>query len=246
MKKILMSGSILSVIILGISIFHGSLCAASQSNGEPCPQARQVAKEIDQLQQDIDWLCAKINRRTNMKYPVIPGLYLSLKYKTRRLKGLEKELEQYAEAPDQMLPINDACNGTSIGENHTWLKPVSLKSQKGIRTEIPILFSSGSAKIAKGYDTFLEKISDLITSRKNCQVIVNGFTDNRPIHTPKYPSNFELGAQRAANVVHALVRNGVNPAWCKIASTGEYRFPDQRPVSDVKAMERYVTVTVLE
>lgn len=245
MKKILMSASILFGIILGISVFHGSLCAASQLQGKLCPQARMMGREIAQLQQDIDWLCEKINHRTNMNYPVIPGLYLSLKYKTRRLKGLEKQLEYVSQ--DQMLPVNvDGCNDTITQGNHTWLKPVSLKSQKGIRTEIPILFSSGSAKIAKGYDVFLKKVSDLITSRKNCQVIVDGFTDHMPIHTPKYPSNFELGAQRAANVVHALVRNGVNPAWCKIASTGEYRFPDQRPVSDVKAMERYVTVTVLE
>ena len=42
-------------------------------------------------------------------------------------------------------------------------------------------------------------------------VVVEGFTDNVPINTEVFPSNWELSAGRAASVVHVFTRNGVRP-----------------------------------
>ncbi|MDV7397558.1 OmpA family protein, partial [Arthrospira platensis SPKY1] len=52
-------------------------------------------------------------------------------------------------------------------------------------------------------------------------------TDNRPINTPVYPSNWELSAGRAANVVHVLMNNGVRPERMSAIGYGEYQ-----PIAD--------------
>nr|WP_320017293.1 OmpA family protein [uncultured Desulfobacter sp.] len=92
-----------------------------------------------------------------------------------------------------------------------------------INNTLPILFSSGSATLTKEYKSFLKKLA-LFLKPYDVKVYVNGYADPDPIHTKKYPSNLELGASRAANVVHEMVKNGLKPDIFKIGSTGEYRF----------------------
>ena len=112
-----------------------------------------------------------------------------------------------------------------------------------INNTLPILFSSGSAELGKEYKLFLKKLAQLLKPY-DVKVYVNGFADSDPIRTRKYPSNFELGASRAANVVHEMVKNGLKPDVFKIGTTGEYRFEAKVP-SSKKAFQRRVQVTVV-
>ena len=52
---------------------------------------------------------------------------------------------------------------------------------------------------------------------------VEGFTDNVPIRTAAYPSNWELSAARAASVVHLFMKAGVNPERMVAIGYGEHR-----------------------
>ncbi|MCK7494375.1 MAG: OmpA family protein [Comamonadaceae bacterium] len=61
------------------------------------------------------------------------------------------------------------------------------------------------------------------------RIQVEGFTDNRPINTPVCPSNWELSASRAANVVHVLMNSGVRPERMSAIGYGEYQ-----PIADNK------------
>ena len=69
------------------------------------------------------------------------------------------------------------------------------------------MFPSGSASVAPGYIHLLERIGEALKAEKG-PVTVNGYTDNQPIHTVQFPSNFQLSAMRAeaarAIVVRAL------------------------------------------
>ncbi len=112
-----------------------------------------------------------------------------------------------------------------------------------IQTRCPILFTSGSAVVLKEYEPFLIKVFSLVKDQK-VWIVVDGYADKNSIKTAKYPSNFELGAIRAANVVHALVGKGVPAEVFKVASTGKYRFPDARPMAEKKGLERYVNLTI--
>jgi chemotaxis protein MotB len=63
---------------------------------------------------------------------------------------------------------------------------------------------------------------------------VQGYTDATPIHTPQYPSNWELSAQRAINVVNLLIQQGVSPD--RLAATG---FGATHPLDPANTPEAY-------
>jgi len=112
-----------------------------------------------------------------------------------------------------------------------------------LENTLPILFSSGSASLAKEYQAFLKKLADFLKSY-DVKIYINGYADPDPIKTPRYPSNFELGASRAANVVHTMVKNGLKPGIFNIGSTGEYRFTAKNPSSQ-KSFQRRAKLTVV-
>jgi len=65
------------------------------------------------------------------------------------------------------------------------------------------LFGSGEATLNTTYLSLIDRISQALQDEKG-GVTVNGYTDNQPIHTVRFPSNFEL-SQARANAVAALI-----------------------------------------
>ncbi|WP_158736561.1 flagellar motor protein MotS [Alteribacillus sp. YIM 98480] len=69
-----------------------------------------------------------------------------------------------------------------------------------------LLFESGEAQILSEAEPFLNKVGTLLQSLPNL-VKVEGHTDDRPISTYRYPSNWELSGARASSVIRYLVNN---------------------------------------
>lgn len=112
-----------------------------------------------------------------------------------------------------------------------------------IETTLPLLFSSGSARVSTEYQSFLKKLSSFLKPY-DIKIQVKGYTDPVPIRTKQYPSNFELGAARAANIIHELVKQGLKPSIFKIETTGQYRFAAQQPAKQ-NSFQRRAQVTVI-
>lgn len=89
-----------------------------------------------------------------------------------------------------------------------------------------LLFSSGDAIPNEVAFDIVDKIAKILAPYQN-PVHVVGFTDNIPISTSLYPSNWELSASRAASIVRMLAMDGINPA--RMASVGYGEF---QPVAD--------------
>ncbi|KAF0193068.1 MAG: chemotaxis protein MotB [Gammaproteobacteria bacterium] len=104
---------------------------------------------------------------------------------------------------------------------------VAIRSdEKALTVEVEIkdnvLFKSGSANVEA---TALPVLNDLAGVLKQFPypVRVEGFTDNNPISTSAFPSNWELSAVRAASVVKALSTAGIEPPRLSAVGYGEYR-----------------------
>ncbi len=105
------------------------------------------------------------------------------------------------------------------------LDEITLKrSDKWLEVEINtrILFASGDAQLVETATPVLEKIASILAPYPN-PINVEGFTDNIPINTIKYPSNWELSAARAATVVHLFSKAGVEPSRMSAIAYGEFR-----------------------
>lgn len=211
-----------------------------------------IDRELLELQGSLEWLQLRVHRMVELNRQVPEHICKSIAYKEKRIAALEASRKEYATALARIrgkIPSAKAAgancrelygllNSLKTSEISEWFDTASLK------TTLPILFSSGSAALSKEYEDFFKQFSDFV-KQHDVRIVVDGYADVDPIKTKTYPSNFELGATRAANVVHALVRHGVDPSLFKVASTGQYRFPEDRPMSDKKSMERYVRITLL-
>ena len=71
-------------------------------------------------------------------------------------------------------------------------------------------FPSGDARMNRAFIPIVDKIAAVLI-RTEGQIAVAGHTDNVPINTPRYRSNWELSTSRATSVVHELLRHGELP-----------------------------------
>ena len=101
-------------------------------------------------------------------------------------------------------------------------------NEKWLEVEINtgILFSSGSAELSPQARRVLDNLSEVVKESRN-PLYIAGYTDDVPINTVKYPSNWELSSARAASVVRLMAEAGINPGRMGVIGFGEFR-----PVSD--------------
>jgi flagellar motor protein MotB len=86
-----------------------------------------------------------------------------------------------------------------------------------------ILFASGEAELSKHGKEVLTRVGDVLKPLTDKQILVGGHTDDQPIHTARFPSNWELSTARAVNVVHHLTDvAGVDPHKLTAAGYSQY------------------------
>lgn len=84
-----------------------------------------------------------------------------------------------------------------------------------------LLFESGSATLRHQAKALLLHILDPIKNSKT-QIEIEGHTDNVPIHTPIFPSNWELSGARASAVASFFAEHGVQGKRLMAIGCGEY------------------------
>jgi len=113
-----------------------------------------------------------------------------------------------------------------------------------------VLFPSGSATLSSATFSILSKIADEIIELPY-NIAVEGHTDNRPISTSQFPSNWELSAARATRVVRYFIEEDVNPAKVRAVGRADTKplvanmDEDGNPVPENQARNRRVEVIFL-
>lgn len=153
------------------------------------------------------------------------GQYLQAK---KKLKIMAADIEQ-AMAP---LIKEDVV---SVRNNGLWVE-VDIKTS--------LLFPSGSADLSPISEPVLQKIAKIVKSYPN-RIQVEGFTDNVPINTPVYPSNWELSAARSARVVRILSQDGVKPSRMVAMGYAEFRPKSDNSTEEGRTQNRRVVLTIL-
>jgi chemotaxis protein MotB len=89
-----------------------------------------------------------------------------------------------------------------------------------------LLFASGQATLSSNATSLLSEIGQLLNIDETHPISVEGNTDDVPIHSSLYPSNWQLSTARASSVVEFLIAHGI--AASRLTATGN---ADQRPVA---------------
>jgi chemotaxis protein MotB len=104
------------------------------------------------------------------------------------------------------------------------------------------LFASGSADLNPAGLSLLRKIA---ASLPNRELRVEGHTDDQPIHSDRFRSNFELSTARAAAVAEALMRaSRIAPSHFALAGYGEFRPAAPNNTAEGRAKNRRVDIVV--
>jgi chemotaxis protein MotB len=107
-----------------------------------------------------------------------------------------------------------------------------------------ILFSSGQAHLSHAAIGALTRLAAVLKPWPNA-VRVEGHTDDRPIDTAAFPSNWELSAARAASVVHLFMDRGIAPARLAVLGFGQYRPVASNATAGGRNANRRVEVVIL-
>jgi chemotaxis protein MotB len=111
-----------------------------------------------------------------------------------------------------------------------------------IRTDV--LFPSGVASLSTPAQAVLSSMAGILAPFGNA-LRIEGFTDNVPIASPAFPSNWELSAARAASVARLFAEHGIDPDRMGIVGWGEVRPIADNGTSEGRNQNRRVLVVVM-
>jgi len=107
-----------------------------------------------------------------------------------------------------------------------------------------VLFDSGKVTLKDAGKTALEEVASILKTVGDRDFQVAGHTDNVPISTERFPSNWELSAARAVNVVKFLENEGVAPGVLSAAGYSEYDPVADNDTSQGKAKNRRIEIVL--
>lgn len=147
--------------------------------------------------------------------------------KRERLRNMAKDLNQ-ALAPlveEGKVTVTEGAFGITVDINAS------------------LLFAPGDARLDLPAVRALVAVARILAPT-DFPIIVEGHTDNTPINTPQFPSNWELSGVRASSVVRLFIESGVDAR--RLTATG---YADQRPLADNATAEgrqrnRRVAITI--
>jgi chemotaxis protein MotB len=156
-------------------------------------------------------------------------------------QALEQEEQQNLEDLKQQIDKYIQKNGLS-----TQLVTQLNQSELLITIRDNALFPSGSASIKPNSQKLASAIGQMLQPYPDYEILVTGHTDNQPINTAEFPSNWELSSKRAINFMKILLTNpAFNPKRFSAIGYGEFRPLESNATDAGRAKNRRVEVSIL-
>lgn len=175
----------------------------------------------------------------------------NIKETLNQLEGKDKYIRFLQAAKSQADSINLALavNLTGMLKEGIEDKDVEVKVDKTvvfINLSDKMLYESGSARISSRANEVLGKIAQIIQSRPDLEVMVEGYTDNVPIKNNCMDDNWDLSVKRATSVVRALqVTHKINPNRLIAAGRGEYNTLASNATAEGRSTNRRTRIIIM-
>ncbi len=156
-------------------------------------------------------------------------------YEAERTSAAIVELESVAAEVEEAM-------GELIRDQMIVVRRHGVWVEVEIRTDI--LFPSGVATLSAEAQNILKQLALTLKPFPN-PIRVEGHTDNRPIRSASFPSNWELSAARAASVVHLFTQAGMDPRRLAVVGLGENRPAQSNDTEQGRNINRRVLLVIL-
>lgn len=149
--------------------------------------------------------------------------------------GAASQVEQIASEVEQAMAGLIEQKLVSVRRSRLWLE---------VELNTSFLFASGSATPSIDAEAILLRLARVLKDHPN-KLHVEGFTDDRPIQSPVFPSNWELSSARAAAVVRLFAQFGVDPTRMASIGYGEYKPVASNETEPGRAKNRRVVIVIV-
>ncbi len=125
---------------------------------------------------------------------------------------------------------------------------LTVKIRKGrmiVSLSSDILFPSGRTTLTEEGKSAITELSTTLSTLDNRAFLVVGHSDSTPIHTKRFPSNWELSTQRAIEVVRLMINSGVKPEMLTAGGAAEFDPIAPNDTPENKAKNRRVEIIFL-
>ncbi|MCX8027109.1 MAG: OmpA family protein [Thermodesulfovibrionales bacterium] len=168
------------------------------------------------------------------------------KLKAEKFSGSLRQAFSIIEQPIYLYEQRNTMIFEDIRELIHELPGVNVKrDSRGIVITLTdaISFASGSAELTNEIKPFLDGVSRILRTITN-KITIEGHTDNVPIVSGRYHSNFELSTARASSVLRYFIDKGLMPDRFAIAGYGEFRPIADNTNADGRARNRRVEIII--
>ncbi len=189
------------VFVLAISVLLTAGCKKDELRAKDARIAelesmtQEKGVSLDQCKKDRE----NLNKLVKGYTGEINAMEAALAEAAAREARAAKRLQEYNSMLKQLKSMIDAGK----------LKVRIVRNKMVIELPEAVLFASGSAKLKKDGVRVLAELGPVLASIKERMFQVGGHTDNKPIRTKRFPSNWELSGARAIDVTQLLIEYGV-------------------------------------
>lgn len=194
---------------------------------------KELARAVAELEKALQDLSAERKRLAEEKGTLkgeLSGLEKAVADRMAEISRLTAEKSQLEQERAQLAKKSETYDALVAGLKDEMEKKLIDVQRQGTRITVnvsdQVLFDSGRAEVKPAGQAALDKIAKVLAGVKDRRVDIEGHTDNQRIAgelARVFPTNWELSATRATNVVRYLEGKGVAPAHMAAVGKSEFR-----------------------
>jgi len=237
---VLLAGSIVGTACVSSGTFEAKeaeLATALKEKDALKQENDQLKKKVDELNKQI----AEVNRQLDQVKAYGKGKADEAGDLQKRLDELEKQ-KRIAEERAAMFRslVNKLRSMVDAGQ----IKVTVRNGRMLLALPNDILFDSGKVEVKKEGKDAIADVAKVLAGMADRHFLVAGHTDNIPIQTKKFRSNWELSTQRAVEVVRLLIDGGMKPSQVGAAGYAEYDPAADNATADGQKQNRRIEIVV--
>lgn len=214
---------------------------ARSSNAVTAVRAAAPREPVDLLnyaqEDDTSWLLPYVDVVSLLLAFLILALAMS-KVNLRKFELVSAAITRRA-APPSLDALKEKVDEMIAAGGLTGQVKTALE-ESGLRMELlnALLFESGQADITPAGRAAIDRVAKLLpTIDSRYQIAIEGHTDDVPIHTARFDSNWDLSSARAINVLKLFSAAGIDPRRLSAQGYADTR-PASPPQGDTNAQAR--------
>lgn len=227
------------ILFLNVACVSASKHKALEVENEQHRSELQAAK--DQVA-DLEILVAQLERQLgvatddqeNLRASIVQ-MRAALEEVSARKREVEKRISEFRDLVRRFQSLTDAGQ----------LEIKMIDGRMVVVMPSDVLFASGSASLSAEGENTLKQVGRLLASIPDKSYQIEGHTDNVPIRTSAYPSNWELAAARAIHVVKVMLQVGLEPLRMSAASFGEYKPTADNSTEEGRRANRRIEIVIV-